>query len=106
MCAFAFAGFHGKLAERLREKVLLPAILLQGGQLDASADQSEKIHIEPPAYMDDFFVRVMRDTAGDLLPRIALATQVATETAREHGLQLNMASHKTEAVVDFRGKGQ
>ena len=28
------------------------------------------------------------------------------ETAREHGLQLNMASNKTEAVVDFRGKGR
>ena len=37
---------------------------------------------------------------------MALATQVAIETAREHGLQLNMASNKTEAVVDFRGKGR
>ena len=29
----------------------------------------------------------------------------AIETAREHGLQLIMASNKTEAVVDFRGNG-
>ena len=28
------------------------------------------------------------------------------ETAREHGLQLNVASNKTEAVVDFRGNGR
>ena len=35
-----------------------------------------------------------------------MATQVAIETAREHGLQLNMASNKTEAVVEFRGKGR
>ena len=26
--------------------------------------------------------------------------------SREHGLQLNMTSNKTEAVVDFRGKGR
>ena len=26
-------------------------------------------------------------------------------TTRKHGLQLNIASNKTEAVVDFRGKG-
>ena len=45
---------------------------------------------------------VVSDAA--LLPRVALATQVAIETAREHGMQLNMASNKTEAVVDFRGK--
>ena len=52
--------------------------------------------------MDDFFLPVV--SAADLLPRVALATQVAMETAREHGLQLNMASKKTEGVVDFRGK--
>ena len=49
---------------------------------------------------------VVSDTAADLLPRVALATQVVLETAREHGLQLNMASNKTEAVVDFRGRGR
>ena len=49
MFAFAFARFHRKLVERLRKKGLLPAIL----QLDASADGSEEIHIEP-AYMDEF----------------------------------------------------
>ena len=91
---------------RLRKKGLLPAILLQGGQLDASADQSEEIHIEPSAYMDDFSLPVISDTAAELLPRVALATQVTMETAREHGLQLNMASNKMEAVVDFRGKGR
>ena len=53
-----------------------------------------------------FFLPVVSDTAAGLLPRVALATQVAIETAREHGLQLNMASNKTEAVVDFRGKGR
>ena len=42
----------------------------------------------------------------DLLPRVGLVARVAIETAREHGLQLNMASNKTEAVVDFRGKGR
>ena len=36
MFAFAFARFHRKLAVRLRKKGLLPAILLQGGQLDGS----------------------------------------------------------------------
>ena len=56
--------------------------------------------------MDDFFLPVVSDTAADLLPRVALATQVAIETAREHGLQFNMASNKTEVVVDFRGKGR
>ena len=105
MFAFSFARFHRKLVDRHRKKGLLPAILLHGGQLDASADESEEIHIEPPAYMDDFVRPVVSDTAADLLPRVALATQVAIETAREHGLQLNMASTKTEAVVDFRGKG-
>ena len=54
MFAFAFARFHRKLVDRLGKKCLLPAILLHGGQLDASADESEEIHIEPPAYMDDF----------------------------------------------------
>ena len=49
---------------------------------------------------------VVSDTAAGLLPRVVLATQVAIETAREHGLQLNVASNKTEAVVDFRGKGR
>ena len=106
MFAFVFARFHRKLVDRLVKKGLLPAILLHGGQLDASADESEEIHIEPPAYMDDFFLPVVSDTAAGLLPRVALATQVAIETAREHGLQLNMASNKTEAVVDFRGKGR
>ena len=104
MFAFAFARFHRKLVDRLGKKGLLPAILLHGGQLDASADESEEIHIEPPAYMDDFFLPVVSDTAAGLLPRVALTTQVAIETAREHGLQLNMTSKKTEAVVDFRGK--
>ena len=103
--AFAFARFHRKLVELLRKKMLL-AILLHGGQLDDSAHESEEIHIEPPAYMDDFFLPVVSDTAADLLPRVALATQVVIETAREHGLQLNMASNKTEAVVDFRCKGR
>ena len=77
--------------------------------MDASADESEEIHIEPPVYMDDFFLPVVSDTAAGLLPRVALATQVAIETARggrKRGLQLNMASSKTEAVVDFRGKGR
>ena len=32
-------------------------MLLHGGQLDASADESEEIHIEPPAYMNDFSCR-------------------------------------------------
>ena len=54
--------------------------------------------------MDDFFLPVVSDTAAGLLPRVALATQVAIETARERGLQLNMTSNKTDAVVDFRGK--
>ena len=62
--------------------------------------------MEPPAYMDDFFLPVISDTAADLLPRVALVTQVTMETAREHGLQLNLASNKTEAVVDFRGRGR
>ena len=53
MFAFAFARFHRKLVVRLRKKGLLPAVLLHGGQLDASADESEEIHMEPPAYMDD-----------------------------------------------------
>ena len=106
MFVFAFARFHRKLVDRLGKKGLLPAILLHGGQLDASADESEEIHIEPPAHMDDFFLPVVSDTAADLLPRVALAKQVAIETAREHGLQLNMSSNKTEAVVDFRGKGR
>ena len=104
--AFAFARFHRKLVDRLGKKGLLPATLLHGGQVDASAEESEEIHIQPPAYMDDFFLPVVSDTAAGLLPRVALATQVAIETAREHGLQLNMASNKTEAVVDFRGKGR
>ena len=55
MFAFAFARFHRKLVDRLGKKGLLPAIFLHGGQLDASADESEEIHMEPPAYMDDFF---------------------------------------------------
>ena len=77
-------------AERLRKNsLLLPAILLQGGQLDASADQFEEIHMEPPAYMDDFF-HASHDTATQL----------------PNGLQLNMASNKTEAVDDSRGKGR
>ena len=101
MFAFAFARFHRKLVERLRKKGLLCAIL----QLDASADESEEIHMEP-AYMDDFFLPVVSDTAADLLPRVALAAQVVIETAGEHGLQLNMAANKTEVVVDFRGKGR
>ena len=54
MFAFAFARFNRKLVERLRKKGLLPAILLHRGQLDASADECEEIHMEPPAYMDDF----------------------------------------------------
>ena len=49
------------------------------------------------------FLPVVSDTAAYLLPRVALATQVAIETAREHGLQLNMASSKTEAVVATAG---
>ena len=47
---------------------------------------------------------VISDTAAELLPRVALSTQAVMQTAREHGLQLNMASIKTEAVVDFRGE--
>ena len=50
-------GFHRKLVDRLRKKSLLPAILLHRGQMDASADETEEIHIEPPAYMDDFSCR-------------------------------------------------
>ena len=73
MFAFVFARFHRKLVG-LWKKGLLPAILLHRGQLDASADASEEIHIEPPAYMDDFFLPVVSDTAADLLPRVALAT--------------------------------
>ena len=57
MFAFAFARFHRKLVERLGKKGLLPSILLHGGQLDASANASEEIHMEPPAYMDDFSCR-------------------------------------------------
>ena len=49
MFAFAFARFQRKLVEPLRKKGLFPAILLHGGQLDASADASEEIHMEPPA---------------------------------------------------------
>ena len=106
MFAFAFARFHRKLVDRLGKKGMLPAILLHGSQLNASADESEEIHIEPPAYMDDFFLPVVSDTAAGLLPRVAPATQVAIATAKEHGLQLNMTSNQTEAVVDFRGKGR
>ena len=101
-----FFRFHRKLAGRLKNKGLLPVILLQRGQFDASADQSEEIHIEHPACMDDFFLVVISDTAADLLPRVSLATQATMETAKEHGLQLNLAATKTEAVFDFRGKGR
>ena len=101
MFAFAFARFHRKLVDRLSKKGLLPAILLHGGQLDAAADESEE-----PCLRGRFFLPFVSDTAASLLPRVALAKQVAIETAREHGLQLNMTSNKTEAVVDFRGKGR
>ena len=74
--------------------------------MDASADQFKEIHIDKNAYMDDFFLPVISNTASELLPQVALATQVTMETTREHGLQLNIASNKTEAVVDFRGKGR
>ena len=93
MFAFAFAMFHRELVERLNKKGLLPAILLQGAQVDACTDHSEEIHIEPPAYMDDFFLPVISDTAAELLPRLALATQVTVEIAKgarvaaEHGFQ-------------------
>ena len=87
MFAFAFARFHRKLPDRLAKKGLLPAILLHAGQLDASAEESEEIHMEPPAYMDDFFLPVVSDTAADLHSRVALATQVVIETACEHGFQ-------------------
>ena len=106
MFAFAFARFHRKPLNQLRKKDLLPAILLQGGQMDATADQFKEIHIEKNAYMDDFFPPVISNTAAELLPQVAFATQVTMETTREHGLQLNIASNKTEAVVDFRGKGR
>ena len=69
--------------------------------MDACANQSEEIHMEPRSCTDDFFLPVVNDTAAELLP-----WAVAMETAREHGLQLNMASNKTEAVVDFRDKRQ
>ena len=53
--------------------------------------------------MDDFILPVISDTAAELLPQVALATEVTMETVREHGFRLNMASNKTDAVVDFRG---
>ena len=73
--------------------------------MDASADQSEEIYIEVPTFLDDFFLPVISGTAAELLPRVALATHVTLETARGHGLQLNMASYQTEAVVHSSGKG-
>ena len=72
--AFAFARFHRKLVKRLRKNSLLLAILLQGGRLDASADQFEEIHMEPPANMDGFFMPVSSDTAAEWV-------------AAEHGFQ-------------------
>ena len=55
--------------------------------------------MEPPACMDNFFLPVISDTAAERLPRVALASQVAMETAREHGLQLNMASYTTAGLT-------
>ena len=100
-------GFTESWLSGLGRKVCcLRSCLLHGGQLDASLGESEEIHTKPPAYMDYFFLPVVSETATDLLPRVALATQVVIKTARENGLRLNMASNKTEAVVDFRGKGR
>ena len=49
------------------------------------------VHMEPPAYMDDFFLPVISDTA-ELLPRVALATQIGVDrhgarVAAEHFFQ-------------------
>ena len=53
--------------------------------MHASADQSEDIHTELPAKKDGFFLPIISDTAAELLARVALATQVTMERAREHG---------------------
>ena len=92
MFAFAFAWFHRKL------EMFVPCDLAPRRAVGRFRRCVWKIHIELPAYMDDFFLPVVSDTAADLLPRVALA--------REHGLQLNMASNKAEAVIDSRGKGR
>ena len=68
MFSFACGRFHRKLVDRLGKKGLLPAISLRGGQLDASADESEEIHMEPPAHMDDIFLPAVSDTAAVEFP--------------------------------------
>ena len=59
----------------------------------------------PPIWMISLYLPVISDTAAALLPRVALATHVTMETAREHGLQPNMASNKTEVLLISEARG-
>ena len=86
MFAFAFPRFRRKLVDRLRKKGLLPAILLHGGQLDAFADECEEIHMEPPAYMDDFHAGRQRHGCGSGHAGRRRDCQGA-RVAVEHGIQ-------------------
>ena len=106
MFAFAFARFHRKLVDRLRKKGLLPAILLHGGQLDASADESDEIHVEPPAYMDDFSCRSSATRLRICFHGLLWPRRSPTRLPGSTGLQLNVASNKTVAVVVFQGMGR
>ena len=58
MFACPFASVSQKAGSATQEETFVARDLAPRRAVGRSADQSEEIHIEPPAYMDDFFLPV------------------------------------------------
>ena len=80
---------------------MLPTILPQERQMDASADQSEKIHMELFAYMDDFLSEVCR-RLGILDFQEAVSMQRFRSAARLVNAALSLSLSLSDGALAVR----
>ena len=106
--AFFFARVSAEISARLGEEGLIEEVSAPawGVFQKPSGQEDEQTHsIEPQAFMDDLVVPVA-GPALELTARLARTAEICCEVCAEHGLELNFAEGKSEAIAAFRGPGR
>jgi hypothetical protein len=84
---------------------LLPQILVPAGAVFPADGPVVPVQLGPVHYVDDTAVPVVATVATDILERLACVARIYRSICRRHGLGMNFAAGKSEAIVVLAGRG-
>ena len=89
------------LRGRLRQEKLMTTV----PYLDHTEDGMTMVEAFDVSYVDDAALLIESDLAEDLGEKVARSAALVVDVFQDHGLVVNMSPGKTEAIVEWRGRG-